>query len=654
MRNVTEGQDKVMIFSDRRHRWSRVGGMSLALATALSTTFAVTGLVSVVIPAVADAGDGSALVRVVQEVNANGKWDKALEPGLAGVTVTLTDAGGHSVTGTTQADGTVRLSPGSSLTGGKYRIEVKNPKPGTLFPGFAGSKASLNDPTVLSSNVEFVDLSGGNAEVTTSFWKPDDYCQKNATLVTACQNPTIPPQNPAPDSNRTLTSFPFGTRGDATVTPSLVTNLANNGKTGTLWGIGYNKVTRQVFSGAYAKRGTKYGPGGPGAIYQTNPATRQTHVFATVPNAGTTAHHPGIRMDEAFGPVVGKESLGDVDVSPDGKDLYVVNLHDRRLYRYDATQSSASAPIASYAIPDPGCAAPGDWRPFGLGIQDGKVYVGGVCSAESTHRKADMRAVVQTFAPASGTFTGTVMDQPLNFPRGGLKAPAPGRCPGYGWYPWTETRPTAQDGMNCTESFIQNPEAELSDINFEINGDLVLGFADRFTDRSGWNLPATSSNWAVGTTAFNGGDINRACPGAGGKFVLDGNGGCTNHVTPANSAGETPNIKEFYPGDAAGTIAGGHQEISEGGAAVDKVETTIPFSAMDPISKTGSGVAWVDRTTGTRVMGRDGLYLNANFGKARGMGDLEVLCDQAPVQIGNRVWYDDNYNGIQDPAEKGV
>ncbi|MDX3763935.1 hypothetical protein PV684_54675, partial [Streptomyces sp. AK02-04a] len=619
------------------------------MATALSTTFAVTGLVSVVIPAVADAGDGSALVRVVQEVNANGKWDKALEPGLAGVTVTLTDAGGHSVTGTTQADGTVRLSPGSSLTGGKYRIEVKNPKPGTLFPGFAGSKASLNDPTVLSSNVEFVDLSGGNAEVTTSFWKPDDYCQKNATLATACQNPTIPPQNPAPDTKRTLTSFPFNARGKY----NQITDLANNGQTGTLWGIGYNKVTKQVFSGAYAKRGTKYGPGGPGAIYVTNPATRQTHVFATVPNAGTTAHHPGAAMDEAFGPVVGKESLGDVDVTPDGKDLYVVNLHDRRLYRYDATQTRAGAPIASYAIPDPGCASPGDWRPYGLGIQDGKVYVGGVCSAESTHRKADMRAVVQTFDPASGTFTGTVMNQPLNFPRGGFAPAGPGFCGGESWYPWAEIRPRTQDGKACTNAYIQNPEPELSDINFEVNGDMVLGFADRFTDRSGWNLPATSSTWPA-TTAFNGGDINRACPGAGGTFVMDGNGGCKNNAVPANDGNEPTNVKEFYPGDIMATINGGHQEISQGGVAVDKVETRIPFTAMDPIQVTGSGVRWVDRTAGTSSLNADGNYLNDAFGKARGIGDLEVLCDQAPVQIGNRVWYDDNYNGIQDPAEKGV
>src|SRR5690606_18184352 len=42
------------------------------------------------------------------------------------------------------------------------------------------------------------------------------------------------------------------------------------------------------------------------------------------------------------------------------------------------------------------------------------------------------------------------------------------------------------------------------------------------------------------------------------------------------------------------------------------------------------------------------------FGKGTGMADLEVLCDEAPIQIGNRVWFDTNSNGIQDPGEVPV
>ncbi|WP_370271076.1 SdrD B-like domain-containing protein [Streptomyces sp. V4I8] len=585
-------------------------------------------------------------------MNANGKWDEVLEPTWTGVQVVLTDDAGNSITGTTDAKGEVKLRPGDSLSGGKYRIEVKNPDPKVYSPGQASPRTDLLDRTVLSSNVEFVDLSGGkNLEVTTSFWSPEDYCQKNATLVTACHN-SIMPGAEDPDSTSTLTSFPFNARGEY----AQLTDLATTADTGAVWGIGHNRMTKQIFSGAYAKRGSKYGPGGPGAIYRTDPATQTTTLFTTVPNAGTTAHNPAADFDEAFGPVVGKEALGDLDVTADGKDLFVVNLNDRRLYRYDAMQNTAAAPKSSYAIPDPGCASSGDWRPFGLGIQDGKVYVGGVCSAQSTGSKDDLRAVVHSFDPTTGQFTGTVMDQPLNFPRGDGYVEA--GCKGPGWYPWTNTWPLTQDGQDCTVSLdphhVVHPEPVLSDIVFETNGDMVVGFDDRFVNRMGWQLPATSTS--PPTNAVQSGDINRACPGGDHRFVLDANGGCVNHATAANSGGQNPDVKEFYPGDWSFGLAAdaSHLEISEGSLALSKVETTIPFTAMDPTNKIGSGVRWIDRTTGERSPGSDGNYLNDAFGKTGGMADLEVLCDQAPLQLGNRVWQDTDEDGIQDPGEQPI
>ncbi|HID27012.1 MAG TPA: DUF11 domain-containing protein, partial [Methanosarcinales archaeon] len=43
--------------------------------------------------------------------------------------------------------------------------------------------------------------------------------------------------------------------------------------------------------------------------------------------------------------------------------------------------------------------------------------------------------------------------------------------------------------------------------------------------------------------------------------------------------------------------------------------------------------------------------LNEFFGKASGIGDIEALCNPAPIEIGNYVWDDVNGNGIQDPNE---
>ncbi len=41
-------------------------------------------------------------------------------------------------------------------------------------------------------------------------------------------------------------------------------------------------------------------------------------------------------------------------------------------------------------------------------------------------------------------------------------------------------------------------------------------------------------------------------------------------------------------------------------------------------------------------------------GKSNGLGDIEALCDPAPIQIGNVIWIDSNSNGVFDPGETPV
>jgi uncharacterized repeat protein (TIGR01451 family) len=42
------------------------------------------------------------------------------------------------------------------------------------------------------------------------------------------------------------------------------------------------------------------------------------------------------------------------------------------------------------------------------------------------------------------------------------------------------------------------------------------------------------------------------------------------------------------------------------------------------------------------------------FAKANGLGDIEALCDPAPLELGNRVWRDSDRDGIQDPGEPAL
>ncbi|MFJ2742927.1 collagen binding domain-containing protein [Streptomyces sp. NPDC087440] len=622
---------------------------SRALSLGLTLPLLTTGSLLGAAPAQADAGDGTVKVRVVREVNANGTWDRVLEPALNQVEVRLTDDAGTTVTARTGADGVAAFTPANTaLKGGKYRAQVVNPKPGVLFSAFADHEGGLlkGDVNALTSTEEFVDVTGGqNVEFTTAFWNPGDYCQKNADLVTACIGKDTS-DGPEADTRRTLVSFPYNARGNNNQT----TDMATKGDTGALYGIGWSKQKKWVFSGAFARRASKYGPEGPGAIYLSDRTNGNAlSLFTKVPNVGTTEHQMSTDMDLSFSPKVTKESLGDVEVSEDGKDLYVVNLNDRKLYRYDATQKTAAAPKASYDIPDPGCSSGDDWRPFGLGVQDGTVYVGGVCSAESTQNKADMRAVVQTFDAAAGNFTGVVMNQKLDYPRG-IADNLPANCKGAAWYPWADGYRDQQDGKTCTTRYAY-PQPILGDVVVDTDGDLILGFRDRHADQTGQGLRTKIGGGLADPSS--GGDLNRACKGPDGTFVLDGNGGCTNNGTPQNNGGQPADVLEYYPGEWR-TVW--HLESAFSGIALSKVEDTVATSGIDVIDTTyNSGTMHVNRD-GTKPSpnAQGGNILNTSFGKGGAMADLEVLCDEAPIQIGNRVWYDVDKDGIQDPGEKPV
>ncbi|WP_410644027.1 SdrD B-like domain-containing protein [Amycolatopsis sp. lyj-346] len=593
-------------------------------------------------PALADASDGTLTVRVIRDLNGNGNHDPALETGVAGIPVKATDPGGGTATGTTGADGTVKLAT-AGLAGGKYRVEASVPASMPyLKPAPAGGG--------LSSLIAFADVSGGKkADLTMGLWNPADYCQENPTLVTACQRNGIAPGIDA--TARSLVSFPFTARG----TGSPPTALATQGDTGTVYGIAYRKADKRVFSSAFAKRATAYGPGGPGAIYVTNPATKATTLFTKVPATGSTAHAMQTDFDLAFSNVVGKESLGAMRISEDGTTLFVVNLADRKLYLYDATAATVAAPKASYAIPNPGCPAAGDWRPSGLGVHDGVVFVGGVCSGESTQKAADMRVVIRGFDAAAGTFGAVLVDHPLDFKRGDTLWNGSNT---HSWNPWQAAYqpPAPQAGH-----LLAHPEPLLTDIRAEAGGDLVLGFRDRFGDQGGHDMPPSAGSTEKYDTV-SGGDLNRVCRQAGG-YVWEGTSGCpNNNSAEASGGGEPADVVEYYPGEYYSDATHGkpHNETAQGGIAVVHGAARMPATVMDPTNINTGGIGWFDRADGTMMnSGYSNSYLvndssTEGWAKANGLADLEALCDNAPVQLGNRVWFDTDADGVQGPAEPAV
>jgi hypothetical protein len=281
---------------------------TLALACALTVTGS---------PGSAGAapGEGKLTINLLRDFAAKGDRNPNIQVPHGPGTVRLCEKANRPCrTYPIGADGTVEIDT-TTWTGspGRYSVELLDwadkydPATGQGFlqPSFAGPG--------LSSHLGFVDLRNGNdATLNFGVWNPDDYCQDNPDLATPCQQAATKP------GGKTLMTFPYTSRGDTQDNPNNPTVLANGTQTGTAYGVAYRKKDRRIFTGAYAKRHGDYGPGGPGAIYVTDRGTGTTTLFATVPNAGTTAHNQADRIDADFAAVVGQESLGDIEISGDG------------------------------------------------------------------------------------------------------------------------------------------------------------------------------------------------------------------------------------------------------------------------------------------------------------------------------------------------
>lgn len=661
-----------------RDRWGAIG--ATAALVALSTM--ATGLGSG--PAAADAGDGTITVTVIRDVNANSNYDPLLEVGQAGIRVTVTDDVGTQLSAFTDAAGVVTFDPATAtptLVGGRYRVEATIPP---TMPYLQPAQVAGGD---LSPLTDFVDVGGGApATLTMGVINPADYVGPTPRLVTAYQWPNNTPPPTLVDDQRSLISFNYSDRGSPNEPGyPAPTAEATQDVTGTVYGIATQRGTGNIFAGAFAKRITAYGPEGePGAIYVTR-ADDTTALWGIVPDAGDADHGPINSGDFGFWDAVGKQALGDLDMAEDDSTLFVVNLNDRSLYAFDATADSMGAPLSVTPIPDPGCPNVGgvqDWRPFGLGMRDGVLYVGGVCSGESTGLRADVEAHVWAFDTAAATFgAAPVLSQTLDFLKGGVAGPQ-GEPVGDDilthWNAWLPTYDTVTVGRYSTAGYglpsqtHRRPMPMLTDLAVEADGDLVLGFRDRTGDQFGFQEASPRGPGTLDSTMV-GGDLNRACRNLDGSYSWEGTGGCpNNHVHPNGGTGQDPAVVEYYAGEYFGVDAA-HAETSQGAIALALSEPRMAVNSLDPrLRVTAGGPGFYDRQTGQMWSntGANAYELFADgrayfeppggpspdytFGKGNGLADLEVLAALSPLEIGNYVWFDADRDGVQDPGEDPV
>ncbi|MCY7351045.1 MAG: hypothetical protein LH606_10295, partial [Cytophagaceae bacterium] len=598
--------------------------------------------------------------KVFRDYNNSGARDSSatfVEIGAKDVSVTVSD-GTNSVTTTTSAFGDYAFpNSGVTASGKKLRIEFSNLTTGD----FSGPQGTFS-----GTSVQFA-TAGSAATANFGLNYPAQYCQPNPLVTSSCFVAGKPQTGSEVGLREVLVSLPYAATGDPAHN-----NLARAQELGAVTGLAYQKTGNKLYSAAFTKRHVGFGPNGPGAVYVSQlAANRQSSTsnalfFNFGSRAGTDPHDANLpttsaslasRENNVFD-AVGKVGLGDIDISDDDKTLYVVNLFNRKLYSLNI----ATKDTVGYTIPNP-CASTGSYRPFAVKYYRGKVYVGVVCTRENATSKTDtvgMKATVYQFD--AGTFT-QVLSFPLTYKKQPTNADLTGIPRAEYWRPWTAIYLSDREPAAGSGGLVSYPQPWLIDIEFDVNGDMLLGVRDRFGDQMGFeNYKPFVTNTLL-FSAISPGEILRAgkCTAAN-VWTIENNGAVCGGTPSASQNGQQgPGGGKYYFGDRVGQGAN-HGSSSLGGLALYAGSGRVIMTAMDPtdVFNTGGIKRLVNKDGspdgGGGAAGGATLYTSGAFsyGKANGLGDVELLCNPAPIQIGNRVWKDDNRNGIQDPAEVGI
>ena len=424
---------------------------------------------------------------VFQDYNANGTRQTVtplIEAGVAGITVTAYLPNGSSVVTTTNASGVYAFTAAQIASGTQVRLEFSGFSAG-MFDGFNGGTQS-------QSSERFVTAGGSANAVNLGVNVPENYCQTNPPVA-------LTKYLPGAGSSviNSVTTIPYDGPYSANTITNPPTDLnSKTDITGAIWGLAYANSTGSLFSASFMKRHAAFGPAGTGVIYRTTNANNPS-ISATTPlidfNAigiatGINPHQTSNYLVDAINggnnpfDAVGKISFGDLDISTNQKYLFVSNLFDRKIYRItiDADNNPATSPTAAdvvmvgdfsgvVAVNTPNCTS-GVFRISGLEFHNGKLYVGGVCTAENSTTntaadRANLRAYVyEISSPETAPVVNTtpLVNMPLDFTRGqvAVTGGAPTRSQ---WNVWVNdwNGPNGPFG-----SFRDYPQPLLSDIVF--------------------------------------------------------------------------------------------------------------------------------------------------------------------------------------------
>ncbi len=626
---------------------------------------------------------------VFRDYNANGQKDNTSsfnERGEPGIIVTAYNSSNvivasYKTSGTGNYtipasgavyNGTLGSNTGSVFNGNAFRIEFSGWKTGD-YPATAG----INN----KGNVQFTIAPASDISFAVNY--PDEYSQTNPRLAT-----NVYKKGGAPANEPVVVSVNYTATGGNKNYPNISVE-ADQSQLGATYGLAYHRLSNTLFAGSYQKRHTSYGSANStGAIYKmvnpTDNSSAGTSLFVDLnvlygSNVAGNNPHPNVvtdftRDDASYG-LVGKIGFGDLDISEDGKNLWTINLNDRYLYKiplgsdpYNPVAPASSGLISRYPLWNL-CDANNnglkdlssdiDIRPFAIKPYHGKVYIGVICTAQSTPAVfSNLRARVFEFDPVSQVFT-EVLNFPLNYNRGNgntSATPYPNGIPagsGYAnanaanWRPWNDIYTTAATfqwswyDAAWREGGYSQPI--FAGLDFDDTGNMIIGLRDRFGDMLGDGVYDPGGNILM--EANGNGDLVRA--------VLNGSGTGWNFITSEATTGT-----EFFVDDSYGSL---HEETSMGGLAIYHGAGHIINTVMDPVSNLSGGFDWTKFSDGRLDRSYEVIRRSSGqaatshmFAKANALGEIELLSNAEQIQIGNRIWNDINKNGIQEPEEPGI
>ncbi len=337
---------------------------------------------------------------------------------------------------------------------------------------------------------------------------------------------------------------------------------------GSIFGITYQRETKTIIQSAYLKRHVGFGAGGIDAIYHTklnnNYEADIPRLLFKLSNLGiNVANAPRINnlpkhsnspnIDAGVFENVGKLGIGNIDLADNGTDLYVTNLRQNKVHRINI-----GIPIKSnYTAAD----VTGNWNINGPNVNGtefhimavkcygGKVYVGGVLSkqrvtapqstlADLQNDQENLAAYIYELNMTNSNST-LVTQFPLNYRRGYLLDQFRYAYKNNYWRAWQNNpdvdvlrndfndsleifpQPAAPFNTAANTGLIY-PQPMLSDIEFDVDGSMIVGLRDRFGDQGGLNNYMAGAN---GSSSSSGGQLFRTF--AGGEVLRLGKNGTT-------------------------------------------------------------------------------------------------------------------------------